>query len=305
MSGPTRRTFHVVTQRRWMVDELTAALVPAGWSVVAHHGLSALPPGVGHCPEHILWCPSAFAAREIVHGNLLRLAAPGPTWLPAASIHFAVAGIPTGRLIALMSARSAYRSPRTGFWKLAEAKLDSFPAKWRGSLQLRADIKAAGLPDDALLQMGDTRLSITREYRAIVIGADVASISSYLDPDGRDRSDPDFAEPDPAYAASAQHAADDFAIKIARQHPAGQAYSLDLAWTTSGWAVIEANPVWCSAWYGCDIPAFAEAVAVAQGLDVQDRFVWRPDALLVSRSVAAGPLPHDGGAAGSPHMYPV
>lgn len=282
---PTR-TFHVVTQRRWMADELTEALTPAGWSVRAHNGLSALPPEVGHDPAHVLWAPGAFAAREIVHGNPLRLAAPGPGWLPALEWGL------TGRRVTVITAGEASEDPLEGFWKLAESKSDRFPATWRTAEELRNDLAAARVPGGAILHHSDRRLRLSWEFRSVVCRGRVTATSCYLDSFGRDRAHPDFAEPPSPVQRSARSAARYFSDQIEKNHPAGPAYTLDIGWhlDSNAFVVIEANPMWCSAWYSCDLVAFAEAVAAAQGSEVPDRFVWRPDPVLAERARMSRPL---------------
>lgn len=296
------KTFHVVTQRNWMATELAAALEPAGWRVAQHYGLDALDPKVGHDPAHVLWAPGAFAAREILHGNSLRLSAPGPAWLPRLSTQDYVDTDPAGRVVELVTMIDAYDSPREGFWKLAETKHDAFPARWRTVGELKCDIRSAGLPPAALLQYTETKLTIVREYRAVVQRGVPTTVSCYLDNAGRDRSHPDFSEPASVLQRTAENIARSLAAEIEAQCPAGPAYTLDIARSGSRWLVLEANPVWSSAWYGCDLLEFADAVARAQGADVPEQHLWRPDALLVDRSRKAGPLPRKHGSGTAPNV---
>lgn len=274
-----------------MVDELSAALTPHGWTVVAHHGLSPLPPEVGVDPAHVLWAPGAFAAKMLAEGVPLRLAAPGPHWLPSIGHQF------TGRSILTTTAAEAKTRPRTGFWKLAETKADPFPAAWRNAADLPTDIERARLPQASLLQFCPVRLPVMREYRAIVHDDRVTTFSSYLDEESRGRDDEHFVDATPGEMELARRAADSAAAWIGRRRPAGPAFSLDIGRypdSSDRFVLIEANPIWSSSWYGCDLPAFAEAVAASQGSHIDDSEIWRPDQLLIDRarrSLTAHPAP--------------
>lgn len=284
MTAGAARTFHVVTQRRWMVQELTAGLTPAGWTVQSHHGLSALPPQVGLDPDHVLWAPQAFAARALFSGSPLRLSSPGPRWLPGLWLN------DLAREVVLLTVEVAAASPSEGFWKLAEAKWDRFPARWRTAPQLTADLAGSALPGGSQLHYCPTRLRCIREYRAIVDLVSATTISCYLDNHDRSRDHPDFVEANRVCQATAVSQATRLAAWLEQDAPAGPAYALDLS--GSG-AIIEANPVWCSSWYGCDLPAFAAAVAAAQGSDVPGDHLWAPDPALVLRARRLGLLPVD------------
>ncbi|MEJ7648573.1 MAG: hypothetical protein WKF57_05900 [Nakamurella sp.] len=302
------RTFHVVTQRQWMRDELMQALTPHGWQVLAHHGLSDLPAEVGIDPDHVLWAPGAFVARQLLTRPLV-LAAPHPWFLH--ELHRS--GL-LGRPITNVTVRTARNHPVEGFWKLADAKWDRFPARWRTVDEMLMDLwDTAELPAESLLTFCPKRLPPAIEYRAVIIDNAAVTVSRYLDEHGRSRDDEHFSNGAESPLPEQGHPDSDVARVAAfvthlmpaiRQiNVAPQAFVLDIGVVRGGGVVgsgpdaalhvVEANPAWCSAWYGSDLPAFAEAVAVAQGPHILEDEIWQPDSVLHRRAERSGPLPVD------------
>lgn len=280
------RTLHLVSQRNWMAEELRAGLDPDKWEVRQHTGLSAVPPEVGFDPDHVLWAPGAYAARLMLERPDLRLAAPGPEWLPILSL--ARPNL-TGREVYLFSARESATWGDEGFWKLAETKRDIFPSKWRTADQVHFD--ASSLPADSMLQYSPTRLTLSAEYRVVRNRNGYHAWSPYLDQHGVSRDDPAFMDPDARLTCLKVLG---FAASVA--WPAYFPFALDVGFNveTEKWIVVEANPVWSSAWYGMDLGIFAQVVAEAQGPDVPDEYLWRPDPILIQRARLLRPLPVDG-----------
>ena len=287
MSSST--VIRVVTQRNWMVDELRAALVGSDWSVQQHYGLS-VPPADGA----ITWMPGAFAARLHHQGVCPPLSSPGGTFLPLMPFEF------TGREIALFPAILAILQPSEGFWKLADSKDDRFPARWRTAAELTEDLQSAQIPPDAMLQLTDVCLDLVGEYRAVVAGHTVLTGSFYIDLSGRLHDDPDFAEPAPLN----HRAAADFAEHVVSGlHERGltgpPSYTLDVGIDrlTGRWVVIEANPIWSSAWYGSKLALFVTALITDQ-MTKPGIWAWSPDPVLAERAARKVPLPIDGIVAG-------
>lgn len=249
------RTLRVVSQRAWMARDLADALNPDVWTVTAHHGLS-VPHGID--PGDAWWMPGAFAARLHRVGALPELAAPAPGFLPGLPRRF------VQRTIRMHAAGDAARTRTSGFWKLADAKTDLFPAGWRGPEHLSADIRAARLPDSTLLLCSD-HAPFGAEYRAFIVDGKVTGGSWYLDETGRGFDHPAFTPP-ARRAAQAEQFAAEVAAWCHQHGHAPRAYTLDVAWglRAATWLVVEANPVWSSAWYGTNLAAAAGALAAAR-----------------------------------------
>ncbi len=280
----TSTTIRVVTQRNWMVEELRAAVAGSGWTVQQHYGLS-VPPLDGA----ITWMPGAFAARLFQQGLGPRLSSPGGSFLSLMPQEF------TGREVALFPAVLAMLEPSEGFWKLADSKDDRFPAAWRTAEQLATDLLTAQVPPGAMLHLTDVRLDLVGEYRAVVAGSTVLTGAFYIDLAGRPHDDPEFAEP----TAIALSAATDFAAEVvASMNAEGlsgpPSYTLDVGFDriTGCWVVIEANPIWSSAWYGSNPTLFVTALITDQMTD-PGIWVWTPDPVLSERAARKPPLPVD------------
>ena len=286
----TSTTIRVVTQRNWMVDELRAAMAGSGWTVQQHYGLSA-PPADGA----VTWMPGAFAARLHHQGLCPRLSSPGGALLSLMPHEL------TGREVALFPAALAMLEPSEGFWKLADSKDDRFPAAWRTADQLAADLAAAQIPPAAMLHLTDVRLDLVAEHRAVVVGQTVLTGSFYTDLSGRPHDDPSFAQP--AAAGRARTAATGFASEVvSRLHALGltgpPSYTLDVGLDriSGQWVVVEANPIWSSAWYGSNPTLFVTALITDQMTD-PGIWEWKPDPVLSERVARMRPLPLDRPAA--------
>lgn len=278
----TSTTIRVVTQRNWMVEELRAAMVDTGWTVQQHYGMSA-PPRDGA----ISWMPGAFAARLHQQDACPRLSSPGGEFLSLMPQEF------TGREVALFPAALAMLEPSEGFWKLADSKDDRFSAAWRTAEQLAADLLAARVPPEAMLHLTDVRLDLVAEYRAVVAGSSVLTGSFYIDLAGRRHDDPDFAVPPSlTHRAAAAFAAEVVAAMNARGLSGPPSYTLDVGFdrVTGRWVVVEANPIWSSAWYGSNPTLFVTAMITDQMTD-PGIWIWKPDPVLLARAGRKPPLP--------------
>lgn len=280
----TSTTIRIVTQRNWMADELRAALAGTDWTVHQHYGLSAPPPDGA-----IIWMPGAFATRLQVQGICPVLSSPGGAYLPETPHRF------LGREVALFPAILALLNPSEGFWKLADSKDDRFPARWRTAAELSQDLRTAQVPPAALLQLADVKLDLAAEYRAIISDNAVLTGSFYIDLSGRAHADPDFADPPDL----THRAATGFAVEVindlnTRGLPGPPSYTLDIGLdrTTDRWVVIEANPIWSSAWYSANPALFVAALIHDQMTDPGD-WVWKPDPMQIELAARKVPLPID------------
>ncbi len=280
----TSTIIRVVTQRNWMVEELRAAMAGTGWTVQQHYGLSA-PPADGA----VSWMPGAFAARLFQQGLGPRLSSPGGSFLSLMPQEF------TGREVALFPAVLAMLEPSEGFWKLADSKDDRFPAAWRTAEQLATDLLTAQVPPGAMLHLTDVRLDLVGEYRAVVAGSTVLTGAFYTDLIGQPHDDPNFAvPPDLTHRSASNFATKVVAAMNAIAVPGPPSYTLDVGIDriTGRWVVVEANPIWSSAWYGSNPTLFVTALITDQMTD-PGIWVWKPDPVLSERAARKPPLPVD------------
>jgi len=268
-------TVVVVTQRSWMAREL--ATNTRGVTVMSEPGLFW--PAAQEGPEVAWWMPMGFATRLHCEGAARELSAPGPGWLPAVPVEL------SGRVVTSCRATDLKGLPRTGaFWcKPAEAKVESFPGGWYTAEQ----VAGLNLRPGSWVQWTPTRLDLSVEFRCYVLEGAVLTVSPYL------LGDLTFYDLDEAALAAVPTAdATAFArtvvARLGLTQPA--AYVLDVGFDrlSGRWVVVEANPAWCSAWYGCAIDAVLATVAASCRCNSEWR--WVPDAELVHHARRAGPL---------------
>ena len=271
----TSPTVVVVTQRSWMASEL--ATNTRGVTVVSEPGMFA--PSVQEGPDVSWWMPIGFATRLHCEGAARELSAPGPSWLSAVPVQL------SGRVVTSCRAADLEGLPRTGeFWcKPAEAKIETFPGGWYTAEQ----VAALALLPDSWVQWTPTRLDLSVEFRCYVLEGEVLTVSPYL------LGELTYYDMDEATLAAVPAAdATEFARTVVDRLGAAQpgAYVLDvgLDLISDRWVVVEANPAWCSAWYGCAIDAVLATIAASCRCDNEWR--WVPDAELVHHARRAGPL---------------
>jgi hypothetical protein len=263
----------VSTHRRWVADELRAG-APRGLEVV--HDLGFDVPG-GDLARTAWWTPGGHAARLAHAGVPLRLAAPSADLLSVLPPELTGREVLTGTLSEL-SAGLEERGWRSGWAKVADAKVEALESAWYDDLAgfLRA---ARDLPPGVVLQVSPTRLEVTTEFRVTMVGTSAVAVSPYVHlgqlwEEGM--SAPGAADA----AALAEEAATGL-------DEAPSSMVLDIALTPSGPVVLEANPVWCAAFYGADTSAVVEALVVASA---QSNPLWVPDAFNASRAARQRPL---------------
>lgn len=291
----------VIGNGAWLGEELSNNSV--GLTVRQSPGLflpTAITDGELFLDEALWWMNCQFAARllDLVprdEPHHLTLASPGPRWTDSVPVELLGRAV---RTVALGELELALFPPEGLFVKLAEAKHDSFPAAWRTVDSYGRDVAEADLPSDTQLQLTTTRLDLAVEYRCYILNGAVLTHSLYLrtDTDGRQVTYYDDA---PADAGEARDALD-FADAAVREIGAGQppAYVLDVGYdrTQQRWVVIEGNPAWSSAWYGCDVDAVLATIAASQGHRLTDqqrvdvRWLWTPDAVYVREAERLGRL---------------
>lgn len=265
--------------RRWVADELAEAASAVSVTLVHSWGLD-VPAGAD---DAFWWTPTEHAARLLASGVRFPLCAPGPRWLAELDEDL------TGRPVWAGTLAEIDAAPRAGFAKPAEMKVEALPAAWWSDAgDFAAAATAAGLPPQTWVQVSPTRLDLRCEFRAFVCSRRVSTISAYL-ADGLTYIDGMERQRDLPHAAAAEFAAAVVDALGDRQPPA---YTLDVAVTDTGrWVVLEGNPAWSSAFYGCDRGSVVQTLARCV-VEPQDReWLWVPDPHLVRRAERARPLP--------------
>lgn len=272
-------TLIAATQRRWIADDLRAG-APDGVEVRHDQGLDA-PDVPGRCAW---WTPAAHAARLQRGGIAMNLSAPGPGWLAALDVELLGRRVWAGPLSEIADA------PRAGFAKPAEAKVDGLPAAWwDDTTHFAAAAGAAGMDDASWVQVADRRLALVEEHRCFVLDGAAGPTSPYLDADGNTYEI--GWEHDGRFDHTGAHRfAGEAAAELADTAP--RAYTLDVARCADGtWVVLEANPAWCSGFYGCAPTSVTAAVVASSDSDADHgAWVWRPDSYLVAHAASTALL---------------
>lgn len=282
-------TIRVVTSRSWVARELASNTVEP---VEQSFGLD-LPESVSR--DDGWWMPAEHAAR-VVRQLPLRLTAPGPRWLT--DLPEALRGREVLSFTVADWLRELHDTVGDGGWcKPAEAKIEAFPAAWRTPDELAALLAETAMPPDSWVQWCPQRLDLAAEFRCYVLDGQVAAHSLYLTTDrsGRQTTYYDGAACDTDTDTDALAFARTAAQQLWHIGGAPSAYCIDVGYDRASgrWLVIEANPAWCSAWYGCDIDAVATTILAAcrPSAAEHNRWGWRPDAYLTARAARMLPLP--------------
>lgn len=250
---PHRRLW-CVSDTRWRAEDLDADHV---WSFDC-------PAEVPH--DQPVWVPGQTAARWLA-------AASQPPVLRSLGRHWprhVPAGLPcpTRELIDTEDQWSAYPPwPGTRFVKLADAKIDWFPAAERTHRQTVLDLAAIG---------GFTQLLIApvRDYAAEVrVFVSAAGTSASLYRDGEVFFDSGDLDPH------------DHTFTPPSNLPPGTVWDFGLPGGGGPWEVIEYNAPWSSTWYGCDLHIVRAAITDALASTMP---LWQPDDIYLRRT----PLRH-------------
>jgi ATP-grasp domain, R2K clade family 3 len=273
-----RTTFLVSTMSRWVADDLEPAILANNLALERDMGLY-LPHAQ---PQEVVgaWLPAAHATRLGLNGYDLKLASPGPRWLDNVDPALTHRRITTSRVKDAL--------PQDGFWKIAEAKSDDFPAQWRTSEQCHEDF--AQLPPDSWVQYSDTFLDIESESRFFVSqhGSDFQIAGSVYATPSWTYYDDLLERHDPEAEEFVKSLLSDFS----RFSPLG--YVLDVARLSSGdFAVLETNPAWCSGVYASDTEQVVRSIMMSMS-DDNTQYAWEPDAFLIRSAQNKRPLPKRG-----------
>lgn len=254
------------------------------------------------------WCPTEWAARAIPvladHGTDMPLMAP-PTgmictqpWQPwvARTMGFC----PLGEV-------GTAAAPPGSWWKPAEFKVEQLPAaSYPDAEAFLAAATRAGLQPDSTVLWSAPLLSeraIIEEHRTFVLHGRVHTTSPYLVNSTLTSGEAQTATWSPEMSAEVpsgrSRAAAAFADRALDAVTAAgvdlpAAFVLDVALLRDGsWVVLEANPAWSAAAYGCDLAAVLDVVLAAadsRWLSEHPTHRWRPDPHLVRRTAQQRPL---------------
>jgi hypothetical protein len=190
-----------------------------------------------------------------------------------------------GRTVAAFTVDELRAEPFAGvMWtKPSGCKVEGFPAAPRTYSELVQVFDALDLPGGTVVEFCAEDMAWSLEFRCLVLDGYVAAVSHYLRYGVTYYDDPS--------PTGMESAAGEFAADFLYYHDDAlpPACTLDVGWGPFGWAVIEANPGFSSAWYGCD-PGVAAAVAAASSA-VEGDHAWIPDPWLVRYAAARPALP--------------
>lgn len=234
------------------------------------------------CPfprADLAWrAPLGLVAALLVRGVRLRLTAAGPQWFASLPVEV------LGRRVAVVAAASLGTEPPfvVRLVKLADAKVRAFAAtRTRDTAHAAELAEGAALPDASRLLVADRWLECDSEYRVFCVGRQPVAWSPYL-VEGEA-----WGPLLHRHRASFHDAATAFAGEVLADLDGADvppACVLDVARLATGrLVVLETNTVWGAGLYGCDPSAVLRAVLAAND-PADDRWVWRPDPVLVDRA---------------------
>ena len=268
------KTLQLVCHPSWMRDEIAAA------GIRMHHSYGIEIPEFA--PDDIWWMPQGFAvelnkALEYYGRERVELISPGNELLPSVPEKY------TKRIITKLTAAEALASPKDGWWKSAEAKIDTFPSKYRTSSEISDDIHKAELPSDAVLHYTPTILPLAREFRSFVSNGRVTTTSVYLVIDGENQTTVyDGAKSLPGDIERVES----FLETVFSEVDIPPSVVVDTAiLVNSDLALLEFNPSWCSAWYDNDLNAVVASIECGFDLDEPTLAAWRyvPDSYFADK----------------------
>lgn len=287
----SRKSFYVFSNAKWVAEDLIAGVDHTQWDITHSYGLDvplSLQKAYTAGNNVAYWMPAAFAAR------LLRTEYPPTLTAPPKNLLSILPKEITGRTVKTLTLKNFRNNEIAGefFLKPAEAKLEYFPAQqtsWDKLDWLLNPENPPLFPDDMIVQYTTSILNINHEYRFYVLNGEPVTGSAYLVDDETfydNETNPRFQE--------RFEEAEKFAHKTLQyMPPMPEGYVLDVAYdeSSSSWIVLEANPAWCSAFYGSDIPLVMATVEASCNPDTVEH-IWTPDAALSSKAKRQPILPY-------------
>lgn len=295
------RTLHVVTHRRWVADDLATGAFP-GLDVRHHLGLD-LP---DFAPGDGVWAPMEWMARAVAVDPRLHLIDPGAallTLLPRHLLGRDIRLLTRAQMEAEADEHIAAHGPLVDgppyFAKPANCKVEEFPARWDDLEGHVLGAIATRIPADQPFLLTTTRLDIVEEHRLFVLDGAVVTSSPYraldLGPEGH-RSETLWHEEMTSECTGDAEAFGAHVLAALEDLP--RSFALDVAVLADGtWVVIEANPVWSSAFYGADPAQVVRCLLVASRVadpaeaSAPEPHRWVLDPYLIQRVARQRPLP--------------
>lgn len=268
-------TLHVVTHRRWIADDFSAALI--GTDIQVRHSFGFDLPDFR--PGDAVWAPMEWLARARLAldnsaESVLPLIDPGPKFLTRMPDHT------LGRSVDVTSFASvaAGAGPEVGFFKPANIKVEGLPAAWCTREEFIDTARSVGLHSHTDIMFTPHRLDIVEEHRCFILGHQVVTSSPYVIGDAIWH--PEMTS---AHTAAAERFANQALIDLAAHSDTPFAFVLDVALTAGdNWVVLETNPTWSSAQYGADLAVVTECLFAANQVDPM--WMWRPGPHLWERA---------------------
>jgi hypothetical protein len=250
----------VVTTAKWVAEDLAkAGTIP----VVHDYGMDLPASTEGTA----WWCSGRHAARLMASGVDPGFLSAGPTFTADLPWRFRRRSVWAGRL------KDMPRPIGPAFYKPAEAKLESLPAKeypyWGQFVQAAHHAK---LDKDDFVQVSSL-MEYTHEFRCFIADGQVTAISPYLVNGVTWESlDPETVPG----AGTAWEVAQGVADYLGADQPPG--YVLDVGADQSGrFSVIEANASWSSNPYWAAADGVIKSILASQSTDpAHARWRWEP-----------------------------
>lgn len=257
----------VTTATNWVSEEVREGLNPDGFRVVKDYGFDIPFPAQD---IHAWWLPAAHATKVFLSLPDIHFTAPGSEWLERIPLEL------TGRFINSLTLGDLldWRFPGRLWMKPSEAKLDMLPAAFYDFSQLSSIANTYGLSREMNMQWTSSFIPFNWEHRFYVVGGVVITGSPYL-VDGSTYNDGvswDKYEEAMAYAQTAVDLIDDY-------QPHSYVLDVGLNEENGEWLVVEANPTWCSGFYGSNIEKVIEAIH--ESMKPCNGWDWKPDAELI------------------------
>lgn len=295
----------VVSIRSWVADEFrdAARRSQRHRDLDVRHSLGLDIPAAASLKD-AWWCPTEWAARAMpvlaaADTEIPLMAPPTGMVCQPAWARWTARAIGTCRLDEVTAAPA----PPSSWWKPAEFKVEALPAAAYPDAEEFLDAATrTGLGADCVVLWSaplEGEGAIVEEHRTFVLLGRVHATSPYLVNASSASGEVETAtwSPEMGTARSAEAAAfaDRALADVAAEGadlPA--AFVLDVALLRDGsWVVLEANPAWSAAAYGCDLANVLDVVLAASDprwLADHPAHRWQPDPYLVRRAAQQRPL---------------
>jgi hypothetical protein len=267
---------HLISQTNWEYEELSQA---KNFNVKRNYGLD-----VPLYNKFDIWrIPQEPYTHFMLSGAKIPVEAPGPLWLDSVPKELTKRSVVT---LTVSEVLNMVKDPHA-FWKFAEAKNSNFIAQSYSLEYVKEYLIKNDIPHESFMQFSDI-FTINNEYRFFVIDKNVVTGSLYLhrNTEGHEITIYDGAIVNTEEYFSALH----FLQEVLPSLDTPKSLVIDVAKTNDGFAILEANPSWCSGWYDCNIDLVAEAIKVSNLANMGSKWLYQPDMLLIRKYERQRPL---------------